>query len=111
MRRENDCAAAPGRACGAVTQDSSSTAKATGGRPEAQGNRTARNPDQRPPVWPTPPGADAARDLAAAWSRSSIQGNGHGAGSDCCAPVADSPMTNAAGCVLSRNARGGEVAK
>lgn len=44
----------------------------SGGRPEAQGNRIQRNPSQAPPLWPDPPGADAADlldELTRGWPR------------------------------------------
>ena len=50
----------------AVDQDSSKPTKPTFGRPEAQGMRVERNPDQRPPMWLPPAGAAAALDLDAA---------------------------------------------
>ena len=42
------------------------------GRPELQVNGNGRRADQPAPIWPDPPGADAARDLGALlrrWSR------------------------------------------
>ncbi len=43
------------------------TRKPTGGRPEAQGNRTARNACQPAPTWPVPGGQDAALMLEKCW--------------------------------------------
>lgn len=51
------------RGVGKAAQQTAGTAKATGGRPELQGNRTGRNACQPAPQWDRPPGADAADEL------------------------------------------------
>lgn len=41
--------------------------KVTGGRPEVQGNRNARNASQPAPAWSDPPGTAAMRMLGNLW--------------------------------------------
>jgi hypothetical protein len=50
-------------AAGDGAKESNSTAKPTGGRPENQGFRPARNAGQRPPRWKAPAGYEAIAEL------------------------------------------------
>ncbi len=68
MRRP-DMTRATGGGPAALRKTHDTTTKSATGRPEVQGNRTARNACQPAPTWAPPAGTEAALDLAAALAR------------------------------------------